>query len=133
MKVKVTQSCLTICDPMDYTVHGILQARILGVGSLSLLQGIFPIQESNWGLLHCRWILYQLSDKRSPRWSGWPIPSPADLPYPGNELGSPALQVYSLPTSYKARAKYSSNKLREFVTSRPTINNALRLSSYEGK
>ena len=85
---------------MDYTVHEILQARILewvafpfskgssqprieprshalqmdslpaepqgkpkntGVGSLSLLQGIFPIQEVNWGILHCRQILYQLS------------------------------------------------------------------------
>ena len=32
-----------------------------GVGSLSLLQGIFLTQESNWGLLHCRQILYQLS------------------------------------------------------------------------
>ena len=32
-----------------------------GVGSLSLLQGIFPTQESNWGLPHCRRILYQLS------------------------------------------------------------------------
>ena len=32
-----------------------------GVGSLSILQGIFPTQESNWGLPHCRWILYQLS------------------------------------------------------------------------
>ena len=29
MKVKVAQSCMTLCDPMDYTVHGILQARIL--------------------------------------------------------------------------------------------------------
>ena len=29
VKVKVTQSCLTLCDPMDYTVHGILQARVL--------------------------------------------------------------------------------------------------------
>ena len=29
VKVKVTHSCLTLCDPMDYTVHGILQARIL--------------------------------------------------------------------------------------------------------
>ena len=29
VKVKVTQSCPTLCDPMDYTVHGILQARIL--------------------------------------------------------------------------------------------------------
>ena len=61
---------------MDYTVHGILQARILKCvafpfsrgssqsrdhGSLSLLQGIFLTQESNWGLLHCKGILYQLS------------------------------------------------------------------------
>ena len=99
MKVKVTQSCLTLCNPMDYRVHEILQARILewvaipfsresskprsptlqadfspaepqgkpkntGVGSLSLLQGIFPTQESNQGLLHCRLILYQLSYPR---------------------------------------------------------------------
>ena len=38
----------------------------IGVGSLSLLQGIFPIQGSNPGLPHCRQILYQLSHKRSP-------------------------------------------------------------------
>ena len=37
-----------------------------GVGSLSLLQWIFLTQESNWSLLHCRWILYQLSYQRSP-------------------------------------------------------------------
>ena len=30
MKVKVIQLCSTLCDPIDYTVHGILQARILG-------------------------------------------------------------------------------------------------------
>ena len=29
MEVKVTQSCPTLCDPMDYTGHGILQVRIL--------------------------------------------------------------------------------------------------------
>ena len=28
-EVKVAQSCPTLCDPMDYTVHGVLQARIL--------------------------------------------------------------------------------------------------------
>ena len=28
-EVKVAQLCLTVCDPTDYTVHGILQARIL--------------------------------------------------------------------------------------------------------
>ena len=37
-----------------------------GVGSLSLLQEIFPTQELNWGLLHCRRIFYQLSYKGSP-------------------------------------------------------------------
>ena len=38
-----------------------------GVGSLSLLQGIFPTQGSNPGLPHCRWILYQQSQKGRPR------------------------------------------------------------------
>ena len=38
-----------------------------GVGSLSLLQQIFLTQESNWGLLHCRRILYQLRYQGSPR------------------------------------------------------------------
>ena len=37
-----------------------------GMGSLSLLQGIFPTQELNPGLLNCRWILHQLSHKGSP-------------------------------------------------------------------
>ena len=37
-----------------------------GVGSLSLLQQIFPSQELNRGLLYCRWILYQLSYQGSP-------------------------------------------------------------------
>ena len=37
-----------------------------GVGSFSLLWGIFPTQGSNPGLLHCRWLLYQLSHKGSP-------------------------------------------------------------------
>ena len=49
----------------------ILQARILEGVALSLLQGIFPIQGSNPGLLHCRWILYQLSHKGSPRTPEW--------------------------------------------------------------
>ena len=42
-----------------------------GVGSLSLLQGIFPTQELNRGLLHSGWILYQLSHKGSPRILEW--------------------------------------------------------------
>ena len=42
-----------------------------GVGSLSVLQGIYPTQGSNPGLPHCRQILYQLSHKRSPRIMEW--------------------------------------------------------------
>ena len=37
------------------------KSKETGVGSLSILQWIFLTQESNWGLLHCRWILYQLN------------------------------------------------------------------------
>ena len=42
-----------------------------GVGSLSLPQGILPTQGSNPGLLHCRQMIYQLSNKRSPRKLEW--------------------------------------------------------------
>ena len=54
-----------------------------GVGSLSLLQGIFPTQGSNPGLLHCRWILYQLSHKESLRileWVAYPFSSGSSQP-----------------------------------------------------
>ena len=103
-KVKVTQSCPTLCDPIqsmefsrleywsgwpfpspgDLPNPGIkpksptLPADSLpaepqrkpkntGVGSLSLLQQIFPTQELNWGFLHCRQILYQLSYQGGPK------------------------------------------------------------------
>ena len=51
---------------MDCTVHGIPQARILEWVAVSLLQGVFATQGSNPGLLHCRWILHQLSHQGSP-------------------------------------------------------------------
>ena len=59
-EVKVAQSCLTLCVPMDYSPWN-SPGQDTGVSSLSLLQWIFPTQESNQGLLYCRWILYQLS------------------------------------------------------------------------
>ena len=52
MKVKVNQSCPTLCNPMDFTVCGILQAKILEW--VSLLQGLFPTQGLKPGLLHCK-------------------------------------------------------------------------------
>ena len=70
------QSCLTLCDPMDYKVHGILQARIL------------------------EWVAF---------------PSPGDLPNPGIEPRSPALQVDSLPA--EPQGKPSPNYLHSFLIS----------------
>ena len=67
----MTQLSLTLCNPIDYIVRGILQARILEWGSLSLLQGIFPTQGSNPGFLHCSRSLYQLAHKGSPRILEW--------------------------------------------------------------
>ena len=42
------------------------KSKNTGVSSLSLLQWLFPTQESIWGLLHCRQILYHLSHQESP-------------------------------------------------------------------
>ena len=55
----------------------------IGVGSLSVLQGIFPTQGSNPDLPHCRQILYQLSHKGSPRileWVAYPFSSGSSRP-----------------------------------------------------
>ena len=62
-----------ICSVMSNSLrpHGLYSpwnspCQNTGVGSLSLLQGIFPIQGSNPGLPHCGQILYQLSHKGNP-------------------------------------------------------------------
>ena len=65
----VAQSCLTLCDPVDYTIHGILQARRLEW--VALLQGISPTQGLNPSLPRYRWTLFQLSHQGSPRILGW--------------------------------------------------------------
>ena len=58
-------SCPTLCNPMDYSRQAPLFMGFSGQeywsGLPFLLQGIFPTQGSNLGLLHCRQILYQLS------------------------------------------------------------------------
>ena len=77
----VTQSCLTLGDPMDCTlpgssVHGDSPGKNTGVDSLFLLQGIFPNQGSNPDLPRCRQILYLLSHQRSPvilEWVAYPF------------------------------------------------------------
>ena len=63
---------VTQCQSNSLWPHGLYRpwnspGQKTGVGSHSLLQGIFPTQGSNTGLLHCRQILYQLSQQGSPK------------------------------------------------------------------
>ena len=73
----VTQSCLTFCDSVDYSlsdfsVHGVFQVGILEWVAISFSTGSSP----NPGLPHCGQILYHLSHQGSPHFST-PDPSPA--------------------------------------------------------
>ena len=68
-KVLVTQSCPTLCDPMDYSSagssdNGDSPGKNTGVGCQLTLQGIFLMQGSTMDLLHCGQILYLLSHQR---------------------------------------------------------------------
>ena len=71
----VAQSCPTLhptdCSPPVSSVHGDSPGKNIGVGCHALLQGIFPTQGSNLGLLNCRQILYHLSHQGSPRILEW--------------------------------------------------------------
>ena len=86
-----SESCSVMSDSL--WPHGLYSPwnspdQNTGVGSLSLLQGIFPTQESNPSLPHCRRILYQLSHKGSPRileWAAYPFSRGSSRP--SNQTG----------------------------------------------
>ena len=92
-------------NPMDYYSPWNSLDQNIGVGSRSLLQGIFPSQGSNQCLLHCQQILYQLSDKTSPqireRVVAYPLSSGSSRPR--DQTGVPALQVDSSPTKLSGK------------------------------
>ena len=90
--------------PHRYTVHGILQARILEwvVVPFSKISS----QPRDWtqvSLIAGGFFTSWANREAWEYWSGWPIPSPADLSYPRIELGSPALQVDSLPAELQGK------------------------------
>ena len=73
------QWCPTLYDPMErspqgFSVHGDSPGKNSGVGCRVLLQGIFPVQGLNPGILHHRRILYHLSHQGSPRVKGQFLP-----------------------------------------------------------
>ena len=74
----VAQSCLTLtlgscmdCSPPGSSVRGDSPSKNTGVSGHASLQGIFPTQGSNPGLLYCRQIIYHLSHQGSPRILEW--------------------------------------------------------------
>ena len=68
--VKVAELCLTLCDPMIYTVHGILQTKILEWVAFLFSRG--SSQPRDWTQVSCiAGGLYQLSHKDSPRILEW--------------------------------------------------------------
>ena len=83
LKVKVSQSCPTLCNRMDCSlpsssVHGILQTRTLEWVAVPFSRGSFLTQGSNPDFPHCRPILYHLSHQGSPRileWVAYPFSS----------------------------------------------------------
>ena len=106
VKVKVTQSCLTLCDPHGLYSPWISPGQNTGVDSLSLLQGTFPTQGSNpvqvsriAGGFFTSWAY-----RESPRILEWvTYPFYSRFSWPRNQTGSPALQVDSLPTELSGR------------------------------
>ena len=120
----VTQLCLTLCDPVHCSppgsfVHGDSPGKNTGVGCPILLWGIFPTQELNPGLLHCRQILYCLSHQGSP----WILecvvyPFSRRSSQPRNRMGSPTLQTDSLCLSHQGSPKllYNHNNKQMLIT-----------------
>ena len=79
--MKVSQSCLTLCNPVDYPWNS--PGQNTAVCSRSLLHEIFPTQGLSPSLPHCRRILYPLSHHGSPRileWVGYPFSRESSQP-----------------------------------------------------
>ena len=86
------------CDPMDYTVHGILQARMLEWVAFPFSRGSSQPRDGNPGLPHCRGILYQLSHKGSPRrteWVAYPFSSGSSHPRNGTGVSCIASGLFT--------------------------------------
>ena len=99
VKVKGIHSCPSLCNPMDYTVHGILQTRILDWVAFPFSRGS-PQPRIKFRSPALQADSLPSEPQRKPKNAGVGslIPSPEELPDPGTEPGSPALQADSLPT-----------------------------------
>ena len=93
-EMEVAQSCPTLSGPMDYTVHGILQARILEWVAFPFSRGSSqPRDRTQVSRIAGRFFTSGATREAQQYWSGQPVPSPGDLPDPVIKLGSPALKA----------------------------------------
>ena len=100
----MAQSCLTLCDPMDYTVHGILQARILEWAAFPFsMESSQPRDRTQVSHIAGNFLTSWAKREAQEYWSGEPIPSPVNLPDPWIEPGSPALQADSSQTELSGK------------------------------
>ena len=89
-----------------------------GVGSLFFLQGIFPTQGSNPGFPHCRWTLYQLSHKGSPRtleWVAYPFSRGSLQPRDGTQVSCIAGGFFTVWATREAQALSVQKEGRVFL------------------
>ena len=86
--MKVTQLCLTLWKPMDYTVHGILQARILEWVAFPFSRGSSqPRGQTQVSCIAGGFFTSWATKEVQEYWNGLPLSSPADLPDPEIEPG----------------------------------------------
>ena len=99
-------SVVSLCDPMDYTLQVIYQARILKWVAVPFSR--VSSQPWDWAQIDPiagRFFTSWTTREDQEYWSGWPVPSPADLPGPGIKPWSPTLQADSLPTELPGKPK----------------------------
>ena len=119
-----SESCSVVSDSL--WSHGLYSpwnapGQNTGVVSLSLLQGIFPTQGLNPGLLHCRWILYQLSHKWSQRileWVAYPFSRGSSWPRDQTQVSRTAARFF---TSWAVREAKDQCNIKVRVSWTPSL------------
>ena len=111
-------SCKVVSDSLQlhglYTVHGILQARILEWVAFPFSAGSSqPRDRTQVSCIASGFFTSWATREAQEYWSGEPIPSPGGLPNPGIELGFPALQADSLPTTREAQGEGEDHSIEE--------------------
>ena len=104
VKVKVAQSCLTLCDPRTIQSMEFSRPEYWSGQTFAFSRGSSqPWDRTQVSRIVGGFITSRAAREAQEYWSKQPIPSPAGLPDPGIQLGSPTLQADSLPTELSGK------------------------------